>query len=190
MSGFIQVVDAAELLAGGAACSDGEFESWVGVLRANLLTLGALAPSSGGALAPAGPWVPVTQVDLDLNRYQGDDILQLRLPRARFEAWRREVGVQPQTRPEAPTAGARNKGGAPQPVRVPQPLPRQRHQEQEILRVLAELDVNPLALPPRAPGAPGVKARVRERLRLSYTESQFDHAWERLRADERIKDAG
>lgn len=74
-----------------------------------------------------------------------------------------------------------------QPAPAKRPPQQQRHQEQEILRVLAELDVNPLALPPRKPGARGIKARVRTQ--LSYTERQFDHAWDRLRADKRIKGA-
>ncbi len=106
MDGFIEVLDAAEQLAGGSNCSDEDFELCVGVLRANLLALGALAPSSGSFLAPSGPWVPVTEVDLDLNRYQGDDALRLRIPCARLDAWRVENGYLP--RAATPAVDARS----------------------------------------------------------------------------------
>ncbi len=105
MGGFIEVVDAAEQLAGGPNCSDDEFEMWVGVLRADLIKLGALAPSTGSFHALGG-WVPVTQVDLDCNRYGGDDGLSLRIPVARFDAWRVENGFRPQT--AAPAVDARS----------------------------------------------------------------------------------
>ena len=109
MRGFIEVLDAAEQLAGGPNCSDEEFEMWVGLLRANLLRLGALAPSTGNFLSflpPTGPWVPVTQLDLDCNRYCGDGALRLRIPVARFDAWRAENGFRPQT--AAPAVDARS----------------------------------------------------------------------------------
>lgn len=184
IGGFIEVIDAAEQLAGGPNCSDEEFEMWVGVLRADLVKLGVLAPRSGSFHTPGG-WVPVTQVDLDCNRYLGDDGLRLRIPRARFEAWRVENGFLPQA--VAPVADARDAPREPQSAAAKRPLPQQRHQEHEILRVLAELDVDPLAVPPWAPGAPRIKAQVRER--LHYTKDQFNKAWQRLRTDGLLREA-
>ena len=105
MRGFIEVLDAAEQLAGGPNCSDEDFQACAGLVRANLLRLGALVPGSGSFHAP-GSWVPVTQVDLDCNRYLGDDGLRLRIPVARFDAWRAENGFRPQT--AAPAVDARS----------------------------------------------------------------------------------
>ena len=67
------------------------------------------------------------------------------------------------------------------------PLQRQPHQEMEILRVITELGYDATALPKNAPGKPGAKKEVRHR--LNYSDSVFDGAWERLRKDQRIKDA-
>ena len=66
------------------------------------------------------------------------------------------------------------------------PLPQQRHQEQEILRVIVELGYEATALPKWIPGGYGVKAEVRGKLKLS--EKVFNLAWERLRAGGIIQD--
>ena len=65
------------------------------------------------------------------------------------------------------------------------PLPQQRFQEQEILRVIRELGHDPCSLPKDKPGKPGVKAVVREK--LNFTVTVFDKAWGRLRAAGEIK---
>ncbi len=59
------------------------------------------------------------------------------------------------------------------------PPPQQRFQEQEILRVIAELGHSPTALP-KNKGRRGVKWKVRGS--LPFTPAAFDHAWERLSA--------
>ena len=69
----------------------------------------------------------------------------------------------------------------------PRPLPQQRHQEQEILRVIAKLGCSAKELPKTPPGKVGVKARVRES--LGWSDGVFDKAWERLRKRREIKDA-
>lgn len=66
------------------------------------------------------------------------------------------------------------------------PPPAQRFQEQEILRVICELGLNPLALP-REAGKKGAKAEVRKR--LPFTVSVFNGAWARLRVTGSIADA-
>ncbi|MCQ1550284.1 MAG: hypothetical protein NOF05_16055 [Candidatus Accumulibacter phosphatis] len=67
-------------------------------------------------------------------------------------------------------------------------IPEQRRQEREILRVLCELGYSADALPKWVPGKPGVKAEVRGRF-ASWQGTVFDKAWDRLRADKRIRDA-
>lgn len=59
------------------------------------------------------------------------------------------------------------------------PLGRQRHQENEILRVLAELGHDPKALPKWSPTTPGGKQEARAKL-PRMTKKVFDKAWERL----------
>jgi hypothetical protein len=66
------------------------------------------------------------------------------------------------------------------------PAPAQRFQEQEILRVIGELDLNPMAIP-REAGKAGAKAEVRKH--LPFTVSVFNGAWARLRAAGSIADA-
>lgn len=63
-------------------------------------------------------------------------------------------------------------------------LPEQRRQEQEILRVFAELGVDPRAPLPRKSGTAGIKAEVRAK--LDFTKDQFDNAWKRLKNDGRL----
>lgn len=58
------------------------------------------------------------------------------------------------------------------------PIPRQRFQEMEILRVISELGHEPKKLPKDIPGKPGVKADVRTK--LTFAPGVFDKAWERL----------
>ncbi len=68
-----------------------------------------------------------------------------------------------------------------------QPLQRHRQQEQEILRVIGELEYKANALPKREKaGAAWVKAEVRKK--LNYSASVFDKAWERLRKQGDIKE--
>lgn len=71
---------------------------------------------------------------------------------------------------------------------VSKPPLQQRFQEQEILRVISALGLTATKLPRYTPGKPGVKADVRERLR--FTVTVFDKAWDRLRKDGRVKEAG
>ncbi|EIN00426.1 hypothetical protein WQE_15386 [Paraburkholderia hospita] len=61
------------------------------------------------------------------------------------------------------------------------PLARQRHQEDEILRVIRELGHDPKALPKRIPGQPWVKSAARDKL-TGFGDKVFDLAWERLRS--------
>lgn len=68
------------------------------------------------------------------------------------------------------------------------PFSQQRWQEDEILRVVESMKLDPLALPPYEPGKSGVKAEVRKSLKFSI--SVFDKAWERLKKDGRIQFAG
>jgi hypothetical protein len=75
-----------------------------------------------------------------------------------------------------------------EPVTVGSPLSRQRHQENELLRVLAELGHDPKALPKWSPTTPGVKKEARAKL-PRMTEKVFDKAWERLRSSGDIADA-
>ncbi|WP_288129995.1 hypothetical protein [Accumulibacter sp.] len=64
--------------------------------------------------------------------------------------------------------------------------PAQRLQEQEILRVIAELGYSACELPPQSAGMPGVKAKVRQNLKFS--RAVFDKAWNRLRRDKAIRE--
>ena len=68
-----------------------------------------------------------------------------------------------------------------------QPLPRQRFQEQEILRVIGELGFSAKALPKAKLGTSGPKAAVREK--LVFPAGVFDKAWGRLRSQGDIQDA-
>ncbi|WP_027784352.1 MULTISPECIES: hypothetical protein [Burkholderia] len=63
----------------------------------------------------------------------------------------------------------------------------QRHQENEILRVIRELGEDPARLPKQTPGKPGIKAAVRAK--LAFSGKVFDLAWERLRKNGEIADA-
>ena len=67
------------------------------------------------------------------------------------------------------------------------PVPRQRFQESEILRVISELGYSAKALPKAPPGKRGPKSEVRARLNMSA--GVFDLAWERLRSQDEIQDA-
>ncbi|QTD91659.1 hypothetical protein J4G50_16755 [Burkholderia anthina] len=71
---------------------------------------------------------------------------------------------------------------------TPRPLQQQVFQEQEILRVLAELGHDPLNLPKSPAGQPGVKAKVRKILNWQGSTT-FDKAWERLRRNKDLDDA-
>lgn len=58
------------------------------------------------------------------------------------------------------------------------PITAQRHQENEILRVISELGYDSKKLPKDTPGKSGVKAAVRGK--LNFSPAVFDKAWERL----------
>lgn len=64
-------------------------------------------------------------------------------------------------------------------------IPRQRAQEQEILKTVRDLGYTPECLPKHRPGFRGVKAEVREKNK-KMTKSVFDKAWERLRASREL----
>jgi hypothetical protein len=66
-------------------------------------------------------------------------------------------------------------------------VPKQRFQEQEILRVIGELGYDPKKLPKDTPNKGGVKAEVRAKL-PGFLGSVFNKAWDRLsRSKEIIK---
>lgn len=69
-----------------------------------------------------------------------------------------------------------------------QPIPRQRFQESEILRVISELGHHAQAIPKWKAGKAGVKAEVRAILTV-FSDKVFELAWDRLRRDKRIRDA-
>ncbi|MBR7918797.1 hypothetical protein KDX16_23685 [Burkholderia vietnamiensis] len=75
-----------------------------------------------------------------------------------------------------------------EPSITPRPLQQQAFQEQEILRVLAELGHDPLNLPKSPAGQPGIKAEVRKILNWQGSTT-FDKAWERLRRTKELADA-
>jgi hypothetical protein len=65
-------------------------------------------------------------------------------------------------------------------------VPKQRAQENEILKLLKTQGYDPLKLEARQPGKPGPKAEIRTLALHSpklFTQSSFDKAWERLRSD-------
>ena len=64
------------------------------------------------------------------------------------------------------------------------PLSRQEFQEDEILRVIGELEYDAKALPKDIPGKDGVKAEVRAR--LNFSDGVFKKAWERLSSRKEI----
>jgi hypothetical protein len=68
------------------------------------------------------------------------------------------------------------------------PKQQQRHQEEQILRVIKNLGHDPMALPKTTPGKSGIKSAVRNEL-PSFQVGVFNKAWERLRSDGAIKDA-
>ncbi|OXJ00818.1 MULTISPECIES: hypothetical protein [Burkholderia] len=104
-------------------------------------------------------------------------------PRRRSEL---QAEVVPDEPMPSPSAGITNGQEA---TCVSKPLPVQRHQEQEILRVLHELGYNPLALPKRVNGKRWVAAEVRGKLvGPKWTKSIHDKAWERLRENGDIKE--
>lgn len=74
------------------------------------------------------------------------------------------------------------------PVTAGAPLSRQRHQENEMLRVLADLGYNPKRLPRPPAGAAGPKSEARAKL-PEMSSKVFDKAWERLRSAGDIADA-
>jgi hypothetical protein len=93
--------------------------------------------------------------------------------------WLQQQGAIYRWSPSLPAAAAQKFGT--------RPLQQQQFQENEILRVINELGYTASALPKTLPGKPGVKKKVREKLKLSIRV--FDKAWERLRADKRIADS-
>ena len=69
------------------------------------------------------------------------------------------------------------------------PLPQQRFQENEILRVIGKLGFNSKAIPKWVNGKRGLKADVRDILvSNTFPLGVFEDAWERLRASKLIQD--
>ena len=66
------------------------------------------------------------------------------------------------------------------------PQQQQRFQEDEILRIIKKLGFSANAIPKWKSGKPGLKAAVRKE--LTFATGVFDGAWERLRAEGRIKE--
>ncbi len=69
------------------------------------------------------------------------------------------------------------------------PVPKQRAQENRILELLASKGHDPMKLPDREPGRPGVKSEIRALALVDrglYTAGTFDDAWQRLRDDDRV----
>ena len=64
------------------------------------------------------------------------------------------------------------------------PLTITEQRDREILRVIVELNFDPMALVRNTSGKDGIKAQVRAR--LNCTRSSFDHAWRRLTKAKRI----
>jgi hypothetical protein len=84
------------------------------------------------------------------------------------------------TGPEATAEALANEAAAS--AHVAKPLPRQRYQEQEILRMLRNIGFDPMAIPKK-----GAKAAARKK--LNFTKSTFEKAWERLRKSGELQDA-
>jgi hypothetical protein len=97
-----------------------------------------------------------------------------RTKEASFDAKKKlvRVLVSPELTPDLYASVATGDGS------MQRPVPRQRHQEQEILRVLRADGYDPLALPSLIPAKAGAKAAARRKLKL--TPKVFDKAWERL----------
>jgi hypothetical protein len=70
---------------------------------------------------------------------------------------------------------------------VLKPVSRQASQESELRQTLKDLGYDLNALPKGGPGNPGPKSAARAKLK--WTNSIFDKAWDRLRANGAIKDA-
>lgn len=70
---------------------------------------------------------------------------------------------------------------------VSRPPLQQRHQENEILRVIQELGHDPKKLPKQKAGTAGVKSSVRQK--LTFSDKVFNKAWQRLRDSGDIDDA-
>jgi hypothetical protein len=89
---------------------------------------------------------------------------------------------------EVVPAGEQSEEATPTTVHFPRPMPQHRFQENEILRIIHELGYDAQAIPKWKPGTRGAKAKVRGNLKFS--EKVFDKAWQRLREDSRISEAG
>ena len=72
-------------------------------------------------------------------------------------------------------------------------LNKQARQEQAILTALSGEGIDPQSLPKNPRGKPGIKRKIKQSLlgegKLFGSAMTFDKAWERLRADGRLKDA-
>ena len=71
------------------------------------------------------------------------------------------------------------------PAEHDRPPLQQSFQEEEILRILAELGIDPLNIEPFKAGKNGTKHKAREK--LNFSQKVFDKAWERLSRDGRIR---
>ena len=98
------------------------------------------------------------------------------------------IGEPPKQEQEQPTTAVAVEGLGKQSEQAEsqKPLPRQRHQENEILRAIGALGHTACKLPKPAPGKSGVKAEVRKAVKMP--NGIFNKAWERLRARGEIGD--
>jgi hypothetical protein len=83
-------------------------------------------------------------------------------------------------------------GGSPQTPAAPVAQPKQRAQEETILKLLRGNNYDPLKLPISSKGMPGVKAEIKaiaQKLHPKlFSDSSFVKAWQRLREGAEIKD--
>lgn len=123
-----------------------------------------------------GARVPLVEVDqsyVSTHELQDDALLVVRT--AALESFAASLLSE-----EEPTAAAAGEAS--------RPIPKQAAQELAILSKLRELGIDPLAVPAASPGKPSAaKEAVREA--LGYSRAVVDHAWKRLRADGRLKNA-
>lgn len=120
---------------------------------------------SRGPLSPTAPWPAISTGVVAV---------------ADLQAYAANLGIAVTV--ARPTTSLDREIGKPEPVAVP-PLSRFRAQEAEILRVIRQLNYDPLSLPKGRPGFAGVKKEVEATLGkqgMWFGPSVFIHAWARL----------
>ena len=134
------------------------------------------------------------ELNLSMLRISGDELRKI-ASEVRSRAKKRAVAragteqrvlIQPEARQGL--MGAEPVHAAAASVTAAAPLGRQRHQENEMLRVLADLGYDPKQLPRPPAGSAGPKSEARAKL-PEMTRKVFDNAWERLRKFGDIADA-